>query len=167
MRDDLKYNNWLDWLSRAKQPRLLGLITLIAATLVFNTISAGPSDLGELSDEHLTVVRKYQKAVSDVRSLEHPSLSSDLDLGLRWHQEEDKWQSFQSNPGIAVLRVYQDQASGNKYIIAGDRFGSKQLKASISGAIDLDKDQQLIGVYNRELKEEYFGCLPVKSAKKI
>ena len=167
MRDDLKYNNWLDWLSRAKQPRLLGLITLIAATLVFNSILAGPSDLDELGEEHLETVRKYQKAVSDVRSLEHPSLSSNLALGLRWDEEERSWQTFQSNPGIAVLRVYQDQESSNKYIIAGDRFGSKQLKASISGAIDLDKDQQLIDVYNRELKEEYFGCLPVGESKNL
>ncbi|MAP24674.1 MAG: hypothetical protein CMM87_03980 [Rickettsiales bacterium] len=167
MRNSLKYDNRLDWFSRVKQLSFTSFTTLIVTTFVLTSLLAGPGDTSELSEEHLAVVSSYQKAISEVESFETRTLSTSLASGLRWDQESAKWQTFHSNPGIAVLRIFQDRESDNQYIIAGDRFGSKQLKASISGGIDPDKDQRLSDVYNRELKEEYFGYLPVKESRTL
>lgn len=97
------------------------------------------------------------------------TMDGDLDpllaKGLRLQEETQKWQPYQSNPGISVMRIYRDPHSNQKFVIGGDRFGSGQLKVTISGAIDLGSDRSVRQVYERELKEEFFGQLPLKETK--
>ncbi|PLX30176.1 MAG: hypothetical protein C0582_01325 [Alphaproteobacteria bacterium] len=97
------------------------------------------------------------------------TMDGDLDpllaKGLRLQEETQKWQPYQSNPGISVMRIYQDPHSNKKFVIGGDRFGSGQLKVTISGAIDPGSDRSVRQVYERELKEEFFGQLPLKETK--